>query len=190
MQTATVISITAICLSITSLLWQVYVFSDGKKARLKLFDHYEIVRAEYSKNDLLGIVFTIMNSGSKKALINSIWIEYHLDQITPKPIQDVYNKFYQRNIRFPIQIPANDIYIFRPHISWGYSEHISLNLQSRDPLKMVGQGSYTYRECRVIVKDMKGKTYKSRWISVNKTKKEIENYPETVIIDYEFPEMI
>jgi len=184
MGTPVIISIIAITISASSLAWQFYTHFDNKKAKLKIFTHYEIVQAEEWENNVINIVFTILNHSSKKGLINAMWLEYIVDELTPKPLGDVNSKYSIRDREFPIQIAPNDVYILKPHISWEVTDYLQIDLAAKSENEMLSRASRLNKVCRLVIKDLKGNLSKSDWVNVNLSQKDIEEKNDTVIIEY------
>lgn len=186
METANILSIAALGISAISFAWQFYTDYDNKKAKLKIFNHYEIIQAEKKKDDVINVVFTIMNHSSKKGLINAMWLEYIVDELTPKPLGDVNSKESIRDREFPVQIAPNDVYILKPSVSWNITEYTIIDIKSKSLNEMIQPASRLNKVCRLVIKDMKGNVSKSDWVNVNLSQKDIAQRNDTVIIEYNY----
>lgn len=145
MSTAIIIAIYAAIVSTIALAWRIYEFYFDKKGKLK-------IGYEFYPNFLIGdckftaiYEFTIVNIATRKRIINSVCHEYN----TLKG--GLYSPIYQ-HLKCPVALE--------------FGENTKYEIDYADFDNLMEESKAT--KIRIIVTDSVGKTYKSKWVKVEK----------------------
>lgn len=170
-----IVSIIALVVSCFSIAWQIFTYFDNKKVKLEIYTHYEI-KTFYNNNKANNAVFTIINHSSKKTLIRSMWFDLIMDSVEPDRSDFEKTRIDFLSRTFPILLQPNDFLTEEYSFIAGVNDVLRVNPKAIDKSKLVIKAKTSYRECRLVVIDVKGKEFKSKWVNINLTRKELEKY--------------
>lgn len=154
------ISIIAIIISLLSIAWQIFIYWDFKRGKIKIttdFEHKEGDRFNAIQDCF--IRFYIINTGRSKVLITGIAPEYIV-----KEQKDILRYHFRDEIskEYPISIGIDEHYLQKVFIELErYLEVIDFATEG-DARWLIDK--FTAQKVRIVVQDIRGSKYFSKWI--------------------------
>ncbi|OJW82054.1 MAG: hypothetical protein BGO69_15770 [Bacteroidetes bacterium 46-16] len=170
-----IVSIIALLVSSFSIGWQIFTYFDNKKVKLEIVTHYELTTF-YDKRKTTSAVFNIINHSTKKTLIRTMWFDLIMDDVEPDRKDFIKTKMDFVSRKFPILLEPNDFLTENYQFTAGVNSVLKVNPKATNISQVAIKAKTEYRECRLVVIDIKGKEFKSKWVNINLTRKELEKF--------------